>query len=337
MRGLLVVNPAATTTTERVRDVLATALAADLTLETVITKSRGHAVELGGRARELGVDVVIVLGGDGTVNEIVNGILHDGPGTEGPALAVVPGGSTNVFARALGYPTSPVEATGELLAALRDGRSRTVSIGLAHYSGQSRWFTFCFGMGLDAEVVARVERRRERGRRSTSGLFLRSAAGRFAGRVGRSGPPIIVTTEGGLLLAGGGRGDDEETGAAPGAGAEPATDGQLRLGLAIVCNTRPWTYLNARPVSACPEASFDTGLDLLGLRRVRLSSVLRTGAQMLYRDARPQGRNVVLVHDAAALTLTAEAPLATQMDGEYLGDHTGVRLTNHAGAIRVIA
>src|SRR5262245_9429595 len=143
MRGLLVVNPVATTTTERVRDVLASALAADLALETVVTKGRGHGVELGARATDQGVDVVIALGGDGTVNEIANGLLHRGPAPDGPALAVVPGGSTNVFARALGYSSSPVEATGELLDALREGRSRRISLGQAHYGDERRWFVFC--------------------------------------------------------------------------------------------------------------------------------------------------------------------------------------------------
>ncbi|OAA24958.1 sphingosine/diacylglycerol kinase-like enzyme [Frankia sp. EI5c] len=314
MRGLLVVNPVATTTTERVRDVLATALAADVSLETIVTKGRGHGVELGAHARELGVDVVIVLGGDGTVNEVVNGLVGSGPAGEGPALAVVPGGSTNVFARALGYSLSPVEATGELLGALREGRSRQVSVGLAHYGDQHRYFAFCLGMGLDADVVAAVERRREKGRRSTPGLFLRCALAELARGGGRGGPGITVTST------------------------PTADDGEpVEVALAIVCNTRPWTYLNNRPVAACPEASFDTGLDLLGLRKARATSVIRTGLQMLGRNPEPHGRNVVGLHDAASITLRATRPTAVQMDGEVLGYFESVELTNHAHALRVIA
>ena len=71
----------------------------------------------------------------------------------------MPGGSTNVFARALGMPNDPVEATGQLLDALREGRRRTVGLGTA----DGRWFTFCAGMGLDAEVVGAVEKRRQKG------------------------------------------------------------------------------------------------------------------------------------------------------------------------------
>ncbi|MEX5631411.1 diacylglycerol/lipid kinase family protein [Parafrankia sp. FMc2] len=361
MRGLLVVNPVATTTTERVRDVLVTALAADVDLETVVTKGRGHGVELGADAREMGVDVVIVLGGDGTVNEIVNGLVSSGPAAGGPALAVVPGGSTNVFTRALGYSSSPVEATGELLAALREGRSREVSVGLAHYGDQQRYFAFCLGVGLDADVVAAVERRREKGRRSTPGLFVRCAVTELLRRTGRSGPTISVSSTGGVpdlrgildeadgapestapadatgheAKAAFGDGDRDGDG-----GSEAGGDGSrapAEVSLAIVCNTRPWTYLNNRPVAACPAASFDTGLDLLGLRRARLTRVLRTGLKMLGEDADPRGRNVYGLHDATSITLRSDEPVAVQMDGEVLGLFTSVELTHHPRALRVIA
>ncbi|GAA2927256.1 hypothetical protein GCM10020221_24030 [Streptomyces thioluteus] len=162
MRALLVVNPSATTTSARTRDVLVHALASDLKLEVATTEYRGHARDLARAAAESGnTELVVALGGDGTVNEVVNGLLHRGPDPEGlPRLAVVPGGSTNVFARALGLPNEPVEATGALLDALRDGTGRT--IGLGHAGGTpgtedegapGRWFTFCAGFGFDAGVV----------------------------------------------------------------------------------------------------------------------------------------------------------------------------------------
>src|SRR5688500_18564339 len=117
MRALLVVNPKATTFSARVRDVLAHALASETRLELVETKARGHAVELSASAAGEGYGLVVALGGDGTVNEVVNGLLSSGPGPQVPALAVVPGGNANVFARALGLAADPVEATGELLGA----------------------------------------------------------------------------------------------------------------------------------------------------------------------------------------------------------------------------
>src|SRR2546423_6603650 len=153
MRALLVVNHKATTTSGRVRDVLVQALRSVVDLSVEHTRERRHAAGLARQAAADGMDVVVVLGGDGTVNEAVNGLLAHGVPASGPAFAVVPGGSTNVFARALGLPADWVEATGVLLEALREGRYRTIGLGRA----DERYFTFCAGFGLDAEVIARVE------------------------------------------------------------------------------------------------------------------------------------------------------------------------------------
>lgn len=196
MRALLVVNPAATTTSARTRDVLIHALASEVKLEAVTTEYRGHARDIGRlAAASSDVDMVVALGGDGTVNEVVNGLLHDGPDPDRlPGLAVVPGGSTNVFARALGLPNDPVEATGALLDALRTGSQRTVSLGLASGTPGSedeavpgRWFTFTAGLGFDAGVIGRVEQHRERGRRSTHPLYVRQVLRQFVGEPHRLG------------------------------------------------------------------------------------------------------------------------------------------------------
>src|SRR5581483_3999045 len=143
MRAMLVVNPKATLTTERQRDILTRALGSDLKVDLAQTTRRGHATEFGAQAAEAGLDLVVVLGGDGTINEVVNGLLGSGPwdperGQSLPALAVVPGGSTNVFSRALGIARDPVVATSELLDALRAGRSRRIGLGRVN----DRWFTF---------------------------------------------------------------------------------------------------------------------------------------------------------------------------------------------------
>src|SRR3982750_4659755 len=137
MRSLVVVNPAATSTSARMRDVLVGALASELKLDVVETTHRGHGRELGEHAVAEGMDLVISVGGDGTVNEVVNGLLTNGPAPHLPALAVVPGGSTNVFSRALGRSCNPVEATAEILDALRAGRTRRVSLGTASATGTS--------------------------------------------------------------------------------------------------------------------------------------------------------------------------------------------------------
>src|SRR5688572_16073193 len=141
-RSLLVVNPSATTTTPRTRDVLIAALSRDLDVEVVTTQGRGHATEVAHKASADGVDLVIALGGDGTINEVVNGLLADAPehrpADSVPALGIVPGGSANVLARTLGLPRDPVEATGALLAAIRDETSRQIGLGRVG----ERWFTF---------------------------------------------------------------------------------------------------------------------------------------------------------------------------------------------------
>ncbi|WP_250281777.1 MULTISPECIES: diacylglycerol kinase family protein [unclassified Frankia] len=333
MRTLLVVNPLATATTQRVRDVLVSALAADLHLETVATKSRGHAIELAERATDAGVDLVVAFGGDGTVNEIANGLLRAGPVPGAPALAVVPGGSTNVFARALGYSASPVEATGELLEALREGRSRRIGLGHATFTSrsgtsQSRWFMFCAGLGVDAAVVERVERKRVHGRRNTPGLYLRSALGHFVRGAGRRRPPITITT-----------GEPGQAAGAAGAAVDVAGPGAARpdtVQAAVVCNTTPWTYFDSQLVRACPAASFDTGLDLLGLYRPTLARTAHAGLQMLHSARGPHGKNVYTLHDQRTITLTAARELPFQMDGEYIGPQTRVTLRSEPRALRVI-
>ncbi|MFJ7074841.1 diacylglycerol/lipid kinase family protein [Streptomyces sp. NPDC098781] len=321
MRALLVVNPAATTTSARTRDVLIHALASEMKLEAVTTEYRGHARDLGRHAAESDdIDLVVALGGDGTVNEVVNGLLHAGPDPGHlPGLAVVPGGSTNVFARALGLPNDPVEATGALLDALRDGSERTVGLGLT--SGTpgsddeavpSRWFLFNAGLGFDAGVVGRVEQQRERGRKSTHALYLRQALRQFLGEPNRRHGTITLERQ----------------------GEDPVTD----LVLSIVCNTAPWTYLGNRPVYAAPKASFDTGLDVLGLSRMSTVSVARYATQLLTsspeRGAR--GRHAVTLHDLDQFTLHSKVPLPLQMDGDHLGLRTSVTFTGVRHALRVI-
>ncbi len=306
MRALLVVNPKATTTSERGQDVLTRALRSEVDLETEYTRRRGHAAELAARAVKEGVDLVVTLGGDGTVNEVVNGMLGDGPGKpDGPALAVVPGGSTNVFARALGLPGDWAEGTGVILEALRVRRTRVIGLGRAN----ERWFTFCAGMGLDAEVIRRVERARLRGRISTPGLYLRSAFAQYFAD-NRRRPDITLE--------------------APGMAAESG------LGTVIVQNTAPWTYLGDRPLNPNPKASFDLGLDVLATRGQHLPSTLRTASQFLSREPDPHGRRVLRLHDQDRFTLRAQQPVAFQVDGDYLGERELIRFISEPRALRVV-
>lgn len=310
------VNPKATTTTERSRDVLVRAMRSEADLTVEYTRRRGHAVTLARQAAEMGFDVVATLGGDGTVNEVANGLMQalpatltgsDGPPSERlPALAVVPGGSTNVFARAVGLPKDWVESTGVILEGMRLGRFRTVGLGKA----DDRYFTFCAGFGLDAAVIRRVERLRRRGRVSTPALYLRSVANEYFFGTDRRHPSISLERPG-----------------------EPAIES---LANAIIQNTTPWTYLGDRPISPNPDASFDLGLDVLALRQLHVPSTSRTVSQILARKGGPRGRQVLRLHDVAEFTLVAASPEAFQLDGDYLGERSKVRFTSVAQALRVI-
>jgi diacylglycerol kinase family enzyme len=301
MRAVLVFNPKATATNARVRDVIKRALESDLRLDVVETKRRGHAIEVARDAAANDVELVVVLGGDGTVNEVVNGIV--GSATE---LAVVPGGSTNVFARALGLPASPVEATSEILDAIRNGRRRVVNLGMA----DERYFTFCAGVGLDAEVVRVVERHRRNGRHPTPSLYVRSAVAHFYTGTERRLPSITIERPG-----------------------EEPVSGVFN---AIIANGAPWTYFGEHPVDPCPLADFDGGLDVLAMRRLRTVSTLRVVRQMFDGKPRIKSRAAFQVHDAAEFTVRSDRPLAYQLDGDFLGEVERVTFRSVPAALSVV-
>jgi diacylglycerol kinase family enzyme len=271
----------------------------------VETSHRGHAAALAVRAMREGLDVVVALGGDGTVNEVVNGLLTDGPHHDLPALAVVPGGSTNVFARAIGLPIHPFDATGAILEALRAGRSRRVGLGLA----DDRYFTFNAGLGFDADVVRRIEKRRKAGEQPSHARFVRAAIGHYF-TVDRRHPALTL----------------ERPGEAP-------VD---HLHFALVTNTAPWSYLGQRPVQPSPEASFETGLDVFAPRSMGIALTLRYVRRAL-QDATPlRSRRLLRVHDLAEFTLRASRPLALQVDGDWLGERDAVRFRSVPDVLRVI-
>ena len=322
MPALLIVNPHATATTPLRRDVITHALASQMELEVVETRYRGHAGSLARKAASDGFQLILTLGGDGTVNEAVNGLLHGlKPGTD-PAFAPVPGGQANVFTRALGLPADPVDATGRIIEALRAGRGRRVGLGCATPgetspgappgAGLPRYFTFNAGMGLDAETVRVIEDLREHGRTLTPGLYLRTALRQFYRVTDRRHPALTLERDG--------------------------TPPVERLFLAIISNTSPWSYLGQRPVNPSPGASFDTGLDVFAMRRMRTIGTLNALRQMFaQRSEPPRGRDVVSLHDQPAFTLRADRPVALQVDGEYVGEHESVTFRAVPEILRVIA
>jgi diacylglycerol kinase family enzyme len=311
MRALLVVNPKATTTTKRGREVLARALASEVKVDIVQTEYRGHAAALALRAARDGVDLVAALGGDGTINEVVNGLLTDGPSPRTPALAIVPGGSTNVFSRALGQSQNPIEATADILDALRSaGGEESIGRPIGLGRADSRWFTFSAGLGLDAEVILRMERRRRAGRPISHLRYVQAAIAHFYLHTDRRHPALTLE--------------------------RPGHDPVTGLYLAIVANTSPWTFLHERPVRPTPRASFETGLDLFALRRMRTVTVVRHLAQMLRRRGTPQGKHLYGQHDLGGFTLRSDRPLGFQVDGDYLGEREHVTFVSVPNALRVV-
>lgn len=306
MRALLIANPTATSTTEKGRDVLAHALASDLKVEIAETNHRGHAAALACRAARGGVDLVVALGGDGTVNEVVNGLLTDGPHDGVPAFAVVPGGSTNVFARSLGISNDPIDATAEILAALRSDKKRRIGLGKV----DSRWFTFNAGFGFDAEVVHRIERSRRRGEKVSDSNYIRGAIAHYVTRMSRQKPAITLQRP----------------------GQQPASG----IHFAMVSNTSPWSYMGERAIRLNPEASFDAGLDLFAFKSVNPARLQWLIIQVLRQKPRLRNRRTITLHDLSEFTMTADRPTALQADGDYLGQRSSVTFRAVPQALTVI-
>ncbi|HEX8080188.1 MAG TPA: diacylglycerol kinase family protein [Jatrophihabitans sp.] len=308
MRVLVVTNPRATATTVRQRDVLVHALSVDAKLEVEETANRGHAAALACRAMRDGVDVVVALGGDGTVNEVVNGLLTDGVHPGVPRLGIVPGGSTNVVARALGLPNEPVEATSVLIDAMRTDRLRHIGLGQA----DDRWFVFAAGLGYDAAVVAAVEAHRRRGRTSTHALYVRTAVRTYFEQ-DRRHPAITLEFADGSTMSG--------------------------IHLALVTNCDPWTYLGERPVSPTPLASFDTGLDVYARTRMGAAGIVFAATRMVTSPRRAAGRRKGfgsrLEHDLAEFVLRSDRPLPFQVDGDALDERRQVRFRGVPRALEV--
>ena len=272
--------------TARARVVIRKALAADHDVEVVDTSRRGHARRLAQGAAATGTEVVAVLGGDGTLNEAANGLV----GTD-TALAVLPGGSTNVFARSIGLPNDPVEATGVLLEALEAGRVRPVGLG----SVNGRSFLFHTGVGFDAEVVHQVERRGALKRWAGHPLFITAAVTTWLRHYDRTRPRMAVRFPDG----------------------EVVDDGYFT----VVLNTSPYTYLGERPLDVAPEATLDRGLVCLTVRRLDLATLLTLAASALSTGRRARrGRWTDYRTDLAAVRVTGHGPVPYQVDGDYLGE-----------------
>jgi diacylglycerol kinase family enzyme len=293
MKLLLLVNSSASSVTPRSRVVIQKALSADHDVTLSETSRRGHATRLAQGAAAAGVDAVVVLGGDGTLNEAANGLA----GTT-CALAALPGGSTNVFARSIGLPNDPIEATGVLLDALGRRSVRRVGLGSVNH----RYFLFHTGIGFDAAVVAQVERRASLKRYAGHPLFVYAAFDTWLRHYDRSRPRFAVHVE------------EEVDGREEG---EVIDDAYLT----IVLNSSPYTFLGNRPLDLAPEATLDRGLATVTLRTMAFARTLRIVGSALGRGrALRRSRWVDFRTDLDALRIQGYGPVPYQVDGDYLGE-----------------
>lgn len=281
---LFIVNPTASGVTARGRVMIQNALAASHDLTVAETKRRGHATRLAQGAASTGVDVVVSMGGDGTVNEVANGLVRSTT-----ALAVLPGGSTNVFARTLGLVNEPVEATNQILSAL--SRRSIKRIGLGRVNG--RFFCFHVGMGYDAAVVEQVEKRGQLKRYLGHPLFAYAAIDTWIRRYDRKRAAFRVEL-----------------------GSE-SIDGFF----SVCMNTDPYTYLGSRPLSLIPEAGLDTALGLVTFTSFGLVATLRAvGAALKGGGRLARQSNVAVRTDVHSFTVRGFRPFPWQVDGDHLGD-----------------
>jgi diacylglycerol kinase family enzyme len=337
-RMLIIVNPYATTVSDRLRHLVVYALQGRFEVDAVDTEARGHATELCREAAHEGYDVVVAFGGDGTVNEAANGLL----GSPTP-LSCLPGGSANVFGKMLGIPGDVVDATEHLLAMTDDWRPRKVDLGVVSASGANgtdgdidhRCFTFASGLGVDASVVKRVDANPRMKARLGAYYFTVVALRTFARRYLVRPPRMEV-----VVLAGGDAQLDDSSAAHAGEAGRRA-GGKLEGVTAIVQNGSPFTYFQNRPIEIADGTALDSGT-LCGcvLHRATPLSMPAIGLRAFSRGARvSRHRQVTGLDELTELTVRSadERLLPLQVDGDYLGQVAEARYSILPGALNVVA
>jgi diacylglycerol kinase family enzyme len=280
----LIVNPYASRVTPELAQQVAAALGAE---QTVFTERAGHAVEL---TRDADTDAVVVFSGDGGFNEALNGARAE------TILGFVPGGGTSVLPRALGLPRDPLHAARAIAA----GRTRRISLGRAN----GRRFGFAAGVGLDAELVRRMDARGrdENGKRPGDLTFAWTALRTLAEQRMRFDPALEVV-------------------------------GQGRAAFTLVANADPYSYVGKLPLRLARGAQIDGGLDLLAPRSFHLRHLPGAVRYLVTGRARLP---LVTLHDADRIEVRCDHPLPLQLDGEDVGDVTEVVFEAERDAVSVL-
>jgi len=304
-RMLVIVNPYATTVSDRLRNLVVYALQSRYEVQAVDTERRDHATQICREAAREGYDLVVAFGGDGTVNEAANGLI----GSDTP-LTCLPGGATNVFHRTLGIPGDVVDATEHLLGLADDFRPRKVDLGMVN----GRAFVFSSGVGLDASVVERVDAHPRLKARLGEYYYTWAALSTFNRRYLVRPPRMRVTV--------GDRTIDAVT--------------------VVAQNSDPFTYFGSRPIHVCEGAGLETGsLGVAVLRRATMLELPTLVPRLFAGRAETvsKHRQIEPFPDVAeVLVETADdRPLPLQVDGDYIGEETSVRYTAAPGALTVVA
>jgi diacylglycerol kinase family enzyme len=300
-RLLLIVNPVARTVSRPTLAVIEKALSADFRLEVVETKERGHAYEIAAQAVHEDVDLVVVFSGDGTINEAVNALA----GTE-TVLGVLPGGATNILVRALGLPTDPVEATGVLIGKALDDEYIRMHLGQA----DGRYFAVNCGAGVDAAAMNRLDAKFPKTKSKYERAAFRAVAWSVLVAYAGKTPDLMVQV------------DDRD----------PVEALSVLMG-----RTDPYTYFKERGLRMTPQASLDSGLDVLSLRKLNRRSVPRIAWQVFGSARHVKGRDIDYVHDATRVTITSSDPFPVQVDGDILGDLRRLEIELAPEALLVVA
>jgi diacylglycerol kinase family enzyme len=303
-RMLVIVNPYATTVSDRLKNLVVDALRGRYEVHVVDTEARDHATLLSRDAARQGYDIVVAFGGDGTVNEAANGLM----GSDTP-LCCLPGGRANVWCRLLGIPADVVDATEHLLAIAHDWRPRHVDLGRVN----DRHFLFSAGVGLDASVVARVDSNPQRKARLGEYYYAWAAVDILHRRY-LLHPPRLQATIGAQAVAG---------------------------VSAVVQNAEHYTYFGDRPVDMAEGAGLASGdLSTIVLTRATPLEVPTLAWRAMARNARvPDHRRVRAFSGLAELQIRSadERPLPLQVDGDYIGDVDAAQFRVVAGALLVVS
>jgi diacylglycerol kinase family enzyme len=311
MRALLVYNPFATTTSESIRDLIAAKLQTVCELTLQPTTGRNDAIEIARNAQMNGFDIVIGYGGDGTVNELANGLLHQGPNPDGPRLAALPGGNANVFARNLQYSSDPLEAAEQLTQAIATGNTRVVGVGSVISDEINRWFLFNAGLGIDAEVLKAMDERRQNGKRASDFAYTLIAGRKLISALNDRNPNITLRNMNGELSA--------------------------PLHFALVINVAPWIYLGSRALTLTPDATHEKALSVFAPTNLSLFSFSKIAKGIAQNQNIESRSDVLALADQKDFSFLTNTPTWLQVDGEVLAQVTEVTIRHIENALTVYA